>query len=288
MSQNITLLGASYSDVPAVQLPKTGGGTALFTDVTDTTAAAADVATGKYFYTSAGVLTEGTSSGGGGSDTWSWMGKNPTKVATKTITYLLKDTNYVSWTPTTSQSTMVSAVTNTLQYSSADFGTYEFVAEYKFSGSFFYTNATAARVDSIAEVTYYGLFQRPNNYEKASTSQFTYNGSASFIPGYGALYYKSTSGIDAFYTSPQYGPAYLSSSSISSPTLASSGDTATIKLNAPNVYARCNSSYFSTSSAADVNQNTSSFTIEINLWRVDKLSSMYRYVWNYLIGTLNS
>lgn len=66
MAQNITLLGASYSDVPAVTLPKTGGGTATFTDVTDTTAAAADVASGKYFYTAAGVRTSGTASGGGG------------------------------------------------------------------------------------------------------------------------------------------------------------------------------------------------------------------------------
>lgn len=32
MAQNITLLGASYSDVPAVDLPKTGGGTARFVD----------------------------------------------------------------------------------------------------------------------------------------------------------------------------------------------------------------------------------------------------------------
>ena len=67
MAQNITLLGASYSDVPAVLLPKTGGGTASFTDVTDTTAAAADVASGKYFYTAAGARTQGTASGGGGS-----------------------------------------------------------------------------------------------------------------------------------------------------------------------------------------------------------------------------
>ena len=42
MSQNITLLGATYSGVPAVTLPKSGGGTATFTDVTDTTAAAAE------------------------------------------------------------------------------------------------------------------------------------------------------------------------------------------------------------------------------------------------------
>lgn len=68
MAQNITLWGASYSAVPSVTLPKTGGGTASFTDVSDTTAAAADVASGKYFYTSAGVRTQGTSSGGGGTD----------------------------------------------------------------------------------------------------------------------------------------------------------------------------------------------------------------------------
>lgn len=66
MAQNITLMGASYTAVPAVTLPKTGGGTARFTDVTDTTAAASDVASGKYFYTAAGVRTQGTNSGGGG------------------------------------------------------------------------------------------------------------------------------------------------------------------------------------------------------------------------------
>lgn len=65
MAQNITLWGSSYSNVPALTVPKTGGGTASFTDVSDTTAAAADVASGKYFYTSAGVKTQGTSSGGG-------------------------------------------------------------------------------------------------------------------------------------------------------------------------------------------------------------------------------
>lgn len=67
MSQNITLLGASYSDVPSVLLPKTGGGTASFTDVTDTTAVAADVASGKLFHASDGSLVTGTASGGGGS-----------------------------------------------------------------------------------------------------------------------------------------------------------------------------------------------------------------------------
>lgn len=60
MSQNITLWGASYSGVPSVTLPKTGGGTASFTDVSDTTATASSVLSGSYFYTSAGSRTQGS------------------------------------------------------------------------------------------------------------------------------------------------------------------------------------------------------------------------------------
>lgn len=67
MAQNVTLLGASYSNVPAVTLPKTGGGTARFDDASVTTATASDVASGKVFLASNGTVTTGTASGGGGS-----------------------------------------------------------------------------------------------------------------------------------------------------------------------------------------------------------------------------
>lgn len=63
---DVTLWGASYSGVSGVSLPATGGGTATFPDVSDTTATAADVAEGKYFYTSQGTRTQGIGSGGGG------------------------------------------------------------------------------------------------------------------------------------------------------------------------------------------------------------------------------
>lgn len=60
MAQNITLLGASYTAVPGVTLPKTGGGTARFDDATVTTAAAGDVAAGKIFLAANGTITTGT------------------------------------------------------------------------------------------------------------------------------------------------------------------------------------------------------------------------------------
>ena len=47
MAQNITLMGANYSAVPAVKLTKTGGGTAQFDDTTDANATASDILSGK-------------------------------------------------------------------------------------------------------------------------------------------------------------------------------------------------------------------------------------------------
>lgn len=59
MAKNVTLMGASYSDVPAVQLPQTGGGTATFTDTSDASADASNINSGYSAYVN-GTLINGT------------------------------------------------------------------------------------------------------------------------------------------------------------------------------------------------------------------------------------
>ena len=60
MAKNITLLGANYQAVPSVNLPQTGGGTASFFDVSDTTAVTSDVTNAEYIYNAAGQKVQGT------------------------------------------------------------------------------------------------------------------------------------------------------------------------------------------------------------------------------------
>lgn len=50
MAQSISLWGATYSNVPAILLPKGGGGTAQFDDTSDATATAATINSGSTAY----------------------------------------------------------------------------------------------------------------------------------------------------------------------------------------------------------------------------------------------
>ena len=59
MAQNITIWGASYSNVPAVTLPKTGGGTARFDDTSDASADATVINSGSSAYVN-GVKVSGS------------------------------------------------------------------------------------------------------------------------------------------------------------------------------------------------------------------------------------
>lgn len=60
MAQNVVINGVTYSNCPEVDIPKSGGGTAKFFDIADTTAVAADALSGKYFYKSDGTKVQGS------------------------------------------------------------------------------------------------------------------------------------------------------------------------------------------------------------------------------------
>lgn len=99
MSKNVKIANTTYNSVPSINIPlATGTGNASFFDVSDTTATAADVSTGKYFYTSAGVLTQGTNSGGGGSSMNTQVAQSTTRANTTSYTEVISLTCTVTGT----------------------------------------------------------------------------------------------------------------------------------------------------------------------------------------------
>lgn len=79
MAQNVIINGVTYSNVPEVDIPKSGGGTAKFFDTAGATAAAADILTGKTAFGSSGSVSGSMANNGSTSGTIS------TKAGTVTI-----------------------------------------------------------------------------------------------------------------------------------------------------------------------------------------------------------
>ena len=61
-------------------------GSQTLIDITDTTATASDVSSGKYFYTNAGVRTQGTASGGSGKNIQVYSGMDYARASSYTAT----------------------------------------------------------------------------------------------------------------------------------------------------------------------------------------------------------
>lgn len=79
MAQNVIINGVTYSSVPEVDIPKSGGGTAKFYDTASADAAQGDILTGKKAYGSSGEITGNMANNGATGGTIS------TKAGTVTI-----------------------------------------------------------------------------------------------------------------------------------------------------------------------------------------------------------
>lgn len=69
MAQNVIINSVTYQNVPEVDIPKSGGGTAKFYDTADADITAADVLTGKTGYGSSGSVSGSMANNGSTSGT---------------------------------------------------------------------------------------------------------------------------------------------------------------------------------------------------------------------------
>ena len=69
MAQNVVINGVTYSNVPEVDIPTSGGGTSKFYDASGATAAAGDILTGKSAFGASGSISGSMANNGSTSGT---------------------------------------------------------------------------------------------------------------------------------------------------------------------------------------------------------------------------
>lgn len=255
-----------FEDVPSISVPDANNVYHPFLDTTiaSNAAAASDITQGKLAYVN-GLLVTGTNQGGGGGESWSWMGKNPTKVHTFTSEHvLLKDSGFNTWTWTTTATTIRSQQ-NLTQITVDNLHDYIFLV--RFYVHFDYGSWTLNRAPySYSSVGFSYVFRQSSNLANvgAETTDSLAQGSKSNV--YGLYYYNSSS--NKGYSSTNQRGLYLSNPS--NITIAD-GTTSTPKLTckAPDLIARGDNTYFNQTAFNNLDKNTSYYDATYELWSVD-------------------
>lgn len=309
MAQSITLFDSQFNDVPSILLPKTGGGTAEFTDVTSTTAVASDVASGKYFFNSSGVLTLGTNSGGSGSgsssgsitqdangylilsnqgdgssgDSWNFTGKNPVKIQEWSEHTSFKTLDADSWTYSTSSAATLRAVTSLSPTITCDYTNYDYVVLFKIKVSYDYGNwSPIAAITDFAYVSVFysiGYCGTLSAVESATQNSTTYTSSARY-----RFFYNNSNGVKTL------GDSTYGLYSSSAPQVSGSGTSSSMIsiFKKPTVYIRGHATYFSETAFNNLDMDNSFYDMKMELWRVDKDTSDRTWVENQIVDLLNN
>lgn len=286
MAQSITLLGATYNDVPSVLLPKTGGGTAQFDDTTiaSNAASASDIASGKLAYVN-GVLVTGTSSGGGGGS-YPWFGPNTIKDYTKTITINLKnDTSWDSWTASTTSSSILAApTTNDFSYS-FDRSLYDITIVTQVVTNYVYvSNPTKKNLPiSTGRLDVWWYHGYPDTYDDAQN--YTVSNGAYISYALSRHYYYSTSSPKKSVSSSNYGAYAYASPSYGT---SSSGNTVTVGYKRPSIYARCSNTQFATGRKGDIDSEETNIVITVDIYKTPRNNYSTTVLFNEMFANMNA
>lgn len=261
MAQTISIAGASYPDCPAIEVPKTGGGTAVFVDSSDADATAADILAGKTAYVG-GVKLTGTGSGGGGGVPFYAGGMNATLLETHSESIKLSTTSYSSMTMSTTQQTIKASVTGAFASSYHSQTGCDLVIVQKAYVKHVYT-AGATNVylvlDSLRETFYWY-----NRYEYKTGSYSSRNCTTT---NYYINYYDKNGVLNRVQNS--YG-VYASVNSLST---SASGANIKFTIASPTWYARASTSYETVANLSSLDTDKTILEWVVQIYKVDERST---------------
>ena len=218
MSKSITLMGATYPDVPAVLLPS-GSGTAKFVDVDD----------------------------------WSWIGKEVTSLGKLyEAEFALSETSFPSWTASTTAAAILA--TANVATISADMENYEYILHWTCRFDAKYNSGATLKAIPFRECqdAWQAILRRPNSVGTVESKNYAANGCVTIMTAPLHVYY-NTSGNKAYTYSNSYGfyQAVQAATFSNATTL-----TPTITVKRPTLNVRCYSSQFATGRKGDIDTSS--------------------------------
>lgn len=213
MTKNVTLMGASYPDVPSILLPQTGGGSAEF------------------FADKAG-----------------WEGKNCEFVETlATLNYTLADTSWSSWTPSTTATTIKASQDILMKV--LDMENFDYILKWFCKVKMQYAEGTPnmTKVNSWHGILSYCLYKRPVTYANMIAKIYNYNSSGTWN------IFQINDAYNSAGNRIAQGTGYGIACGATTPTYShTSSNTPTLTVKSQTITARCNDSLFPTSRYSDV------------------------------------
>ena len=216
-----------------------------------------------------------------------WMGPNATHLGTfYTKDYLLKDTGFNTWTPVTTASPIVDAISDCYHFV-GDISKYEYFIRWRceFTNAFLPGATLKAQIDKQVASHWILIHRRPYGFDSFSTMTDTRPYSLTVSSQSTYVVYWNTSGTYSWTTNNTYGIYQTMGQATFS---SNSSNTPTITIPSPSVSARCYSSFFATARAYEVDKNNATVKLRGDLYRIDKGFGQIRHSYIDAIDLYNN
>lgn len=217
---------------------------------------------------------------------YDFLGQEPEKVKDLySQQYVLGNTGYATWTPSTTAAAIVSSSTLSPTYA-GDTSQYEYYLRWQFDASIAYASGTTMKYATDREIIelWQVIAKRPSSRANIAADSFNGNNcSTYFTAGFTSYYDKN--GTYTYTWSASYG-LYIAATAATFSN--STSDTPTITIKTPAINARCSSTYFSTARAANVDQANSRLALKGELWRVRADTCPSRQMYERVVDIYNN
>ena len=210
---------------------------------------------------------------------FNWMGTNAQRILenfyTKSTT--LDKTSFNGWTPSTTAKAIIATATATTF--TADMANYDYILEWKWDNHIAYNDSYTSKVHAVDRqygALYQCIHRRPYGFDAFEDKDYYYAYCTTLFTSSSYCLYWNGSSNHTWTSGISYGfYAGANNATFSS----NSADNPTVTIKTPTINARCYTSYFTTGSAAEVDQANSTVKFTGNLYRVDIGTSAIRNIY---------